>query len=127
MIWIFSAGDEDSVPRTELDKAWAEGNTVFISPISAWEIGMLVSKNRLRLSSPPRVWFQRLLGTPGIDLAPLTPETLIESSFLSSAALRDPADRIIAATARACDYRVMTRDRPMLDYGGAGHLHVIPC
>jgi PIN domain nuclease of toxin-antitoxin system len=40
---------------------------------------------------------------------------------------KDPADRIIAATAREYGYTVMTRDRQLLDYGRAGYLAVMPC
>jgi PIN domain nuclease of toxin-antitoxin system len=40
---------------------------------------------------------------------------------------RDPADRIIAATARAFDMTLVTRDRPLLDYADAGHLKALAC
>jgi PIN domain nuclease of toxin-antitoxin system len=45
--------------------------------------------------------------------------------FLPGAPLGDPADRIIAATARAYGYRLMTRDGPLLDFGVAGHVRAI--
>jgi len=127
VIRVFSAEDEDSPARSHLDEVWRSGASVMVSPISAWEIGMLVSKDRLRLSNPPELWFRRLLETPGVDLADLSPEVLIASSFEPVAALRDPADRIIAATARVRGYRVMTRDRPLLDLGAAGHVQVVAC
>ena len=102
------------------------GRPVLLSPITAWELGILVSKGRLALSVPPLQWFQGLLAR-GIDLAPLTPDVLVGSSFLVDCTLRDPADRIIAATARTFDYTVVTRDRPLLDYAAAGHMRAIAC
>jgi PIN domain nuclease of toxin-antitoxin system len=41
--------------------------------------------------------------------------------------LRDPGDRIIAATARLYRYRLMTRDGPLLAFGQEGHVETIAC
>jgi PIN domain nuclease of toxin-antitoxin system len=101
-------------------------NGIAVSPISAWEVGQLVSRGRLRLPFDPRHWFQRILDR-GVALAPLSPAILIASSFLPDSGLRDPADKIIAATARAHGYRLMTRDRPLLDFATSGHLQAIAC
>jgi PIN domain nuclease of toxin-antitoxin system len=59
----------------------------------------------------PERWFRRLLDQPGVRLADMSPELLIASSFLPGKRLRDPADRIIAATARGLGARLVTRDR----------------
>jgi PIN domain nuclease of toxin-antitoxin system len=64
---------------------------------------------------------------PGLRLAEMPPEVLMASSFLPGTPPRDPADRILAATAREYGYRLMTRDGPLLTYAGQGHLHVIAC
>jgi PIN domain nuclease of toxin-antitoxin system len=109
-----------------MDEAEAEGAGVFVSPISAWEIAMLVAGCRLALSAEPEVWFRALLDA-GIGLAPLTPEVLSRSSFLPGEIHGDPADRILASTARMFDYRLMTRDRRLLDYAAEGHIHALAC
>jgi PIN domain nuclease of toxin-antitoxin system len=62
-----------------------------------------------------------------VVLCGLDPETLIESSFLPGEPPRDPADRIVLATARAHALPVMTRDRAILAYAEAGHVGAIPC
>lgn len=107
-------------------EADALGIGVFASPITAWEIGLLVERNRLDLRVPPKAWFSQLL-RGGIRLAALTPEVLIDSASLPGDLHRDPADRILAATAREFGYRLMTRDRPLLAYAEAGHLEAIAC
>lgn len=109
-----------------LTEASATGRPTMVSPITAWEIGMLVTKGRLTLTSPPVEWFTMLIAR-GLELAPMTPDILITSSFLDAPDLRDPADRIIAATAQLMDYEVVTRDRPLLNYAAAGHIRAIPC
>ena len=78
------------------------------------------------LTLDPREWFRAALDA-GIGLAELTPDVLIASSYLPSQLLRDPADKIIAATARSFGYKLMTRDRPLLEFGAAGHVEAIAC
>lgn len=126
LIWM--ANDETLAPSAE-DELQAmvpiEGG-VAVSPISAWEIGQLVSRGRLRLPTPPALWFQDVIDG-GVALAALPPEVLVASSFLPGEPLRDPADKIIAATARAYGYRIMTRDRLILDFAAEGHALAISC
>lgn len=110
-----------------IGNARVEGATIAVSPITAWEIGLLNSRGRLPMLMEPAIWFRTFASQPWLTLAPLTPDILIQSSFLPGQPPRDPADRTIAATARALGYRVVTRDRLLLDYAGAGHLEVVPC
>lgn len=113
--------------RTVMQRAYEEGQPIFISPISAWEIGLLVARGRLNLTLSPKRWFEKVMRQPGVALAELTPDVLIASSFLPDAPLRDPADRIIAATAREYDFTLVTRDRQLLAYSDQGHLRALPC
>lgn len=103
------------------------GEDIFLSPITAWEIGLLASRKRLTLLITPQRWFERLMQAPGIRLAEMSVDVLIASSFLPGSPPHDPADRIIAATAREYGYKLMTRDRPLLDYAGQGHIEAIEC
>jgi PIN domain nuclease of toxin-antitoxin system len=125
-IWI-SQGNPISAPADDaLNQASAVAGAIVVSPISAWEIGILVARKRIALSRDPVAWFQAMIDA-GVELAPMPPEILVASSFLPESTLRDPADRILAATARAMNYRLMTRDCPMLDYASEGHLAAIRC
>ena len=126
LLWLADKKPIAKEAQAELDSADRDAVDMLVSPISAWEIGNLVSKGRLILEMEPRPWFQKVLGS-GIGLADMTPDTLIASSFLPASNLRDPADRILAATAREFGFRLMTRDGPLLDYGLQGHFRVIRC
>lgn len=103
------------------------GGTTFISPITAWEIGMLASRGRLQLLIRPERWFSGLLDAPGVKLADMAPEMLIASSYLPGKPPTDPADRIIAATARELGATLITRDRALLRYGAQGYVAVVEC
>jgi PIN domain nuclease of toxin-antitoxin system len=126
-IWI--TRNERLAPRAveAMNAAHQAAGTVFVSAITAWEVGLLVSRNRLSLLMTPRRWFDRLLDVPGVRLAELPPDLLIASSFLPGEPPRDPADRIILATARDLGATLITRDRALLAYGGNGYVSTIAC
>lgn len=126
LIWVLSGGGLQDGAEVALQDSASTPGRVFASPISAWEVGQLVAKGRLRLAADPLGWFQQALDG-GIALASMPPSVLIAASFLPGAALRDPADRILAATARTFGYRLMTRDRPLLDFAAQGHMQAIAC
>ena len=123
--------------------AAAAGGGILVSPVSAWEIGLLSGRKGIVFQPDPTAWFQSFLAYPGVRLTPLTPEIAIDSSFLPplpAAALTaigtgsggsprhgDPADRLLIATARALDVPIVTRDRAILTYAQAGHVRVIAC
>lgn len=125
-IWTTQADGLSEDASKAIEDAGRAGVPVFISPMTAWEIGMLVSKGRLALSEDPQRWLEALMEA-GVEMADMSPSILMRSSFLPLSPLHDPADRIIVATARAHGYRVMTRDRPILDYAAAGHVQAIAC
>ena len=62
--------------------AHRDGVPSYISPITAWEIGMLTSRGRLQLLIKPERWFANLFQVPGVQLADMPPDLLIASSFL---------------------------------------------
>lgn len=126
-IWIAEDQPIAAAAAEAVDAAYRRGIIIFVSAISAWEIGLLVSRNRLSLVARPERWFQRLLAIPGVRLADLSPDILIASSFLPGAPPRDPADRIILATARDLGATLITRDRLLLKYGEDGQVNTIPC
>ena len=110
-----------------LTDAYTAGTTTYVSPITALEIGTLARKQKLKSALSPAKWFATLIGQPGILIAPMPPELLIESALLPGNIHNDPYDRVIAATAREFGYTVMTRDRALLDYGSQGYLSVLEC
>lgn len=124
-LWL-ARGDLAAKAVAALATAASLDVAVLISPITAWELGLLVSRGRVALASAPVDWLNELIAT-GASWASLTPQVLADASFLPGQIHRDPADRILAATARAFGYRLMTRDRALLAYAEAGHLQAVAC
>lgn len=126
LLWLANKQPMSLESMQALAEAETRVGGLAVSPISAWEIGQLAARGRLALPRHPLAWFEAALAV-GITLAPMPPDILVGASFLPGDALRDPADRIIAATARALGYRIMTRDRLILDFAAEGHAHAIAC
>lgn len=127
VVWAVNDDDMSSNAVAAIDAAGEAGRTVFISPITAWEIGLLIARGRLVVSSRAQQWFGKVSALPGVTMADMPPEVLIASSFLPGTPPRDPADRIIIATAREFGFQIVTRDRIILDYANEGHVQALVC
>ena len=108
----------------KLDEA-ALGAPLGISVISAWEIALLESKNRIGLGMPAHEWVEMTLDRPGFMLVGLSPEIAVESCNLPGVFHADPADRFLVATARLKNAVIVTRDKRILKYGKQGHVRVM--
>ena len=127
VIWIANGDPLREPAASALREAYADGESLAVSPMTAWEVAMLTAKGKIALSLAPEVWFDRFLVLPGVALAALPPSVLMASCALPGAPPADPVDRILAATARAFGYTLVTRDRHLLAYGGEGHMRVVAC
>ena len=77
---------------------------------------MLIDKNRLHLDEPLSDWIRGALGDAGIETLGLSPATALAAASLPGSIHGDPADRIIVATARVHEARLLTVDRKLLSY-----------
>ncbi len=126
-LWL-THGDPMSQASREAIRAAQTGHVgVYVSAITAWEVATLTRKGRYRLFVSPKVWFERLLALTGVRLATLTPEILIESAWLPGEPPKDPADRMIAATARQQGLTVISRDRRLMGYAEQNDIRVLAC
>lgn len=103
------------------------GGVLAVSAMSAWEIGMLISRGRLPATKDALVWFEDFVTASNVVVLAATPAVLIAAAYLPEPLHRDPMDRIIIATAREHDLTIMTRDRAILAYGAAGHVKTLAC
>jgi PIN domain nuclease of toxin-antitoxin system len=87
-----------------------------VSVISCWEVANLVERNRITLATSLDDWIERALRYPGIRLLDLSPAIAIQSTQLPGDFHRDPADRILVATARYHNCPLLTADALILRY-----------
>ena len=101
--------------RRLLDDAVRQGVQVGVSAISLLEIALLGAE-RKRLWPGVNDLFHQLDTNPAIRIIPLTTDIAQEVAALGSS-LRDPADRVIVATARVHRLTLLTSDQRIVESG----------
>lgn len=129
VIWLVNGELSPAIVSTVLMAALSAG--VFISPVSAWEIGMLANpwsnRSALQLLPDPKAWFSKVMAAPGIREATMTAEIAIDASYLPGDLHNDPADRLLIATARHLNIPLVTRDTKIIAYAKQDFVQVLPC
>ena len=120
-VWWMDESPQLSPSHTQLIQDH-EQNGLGVSVISCWEVAKLVELGRLGFEDSIEAWMEQATIYPGIELLPLTPQIVIESTKLPGTFHRDPADQIIVATARVYHFPLLTADRLILDYP---HVHTL--
>lgn len=126
-IWIIDEAKLAESGVAALRSARDAEEPVFVSPVTALEIGRLMSTGRVASPLSPRAWFRKLMSGPMTELAALTPDMLIDASYLPGNPPNDPMDRILLATARELSMAILTRDKWILAYAEAGHVQAVRC
>ena len=85
--------------------------------ISLWEIGMLAEKGRIPLPAPLEEFIDTLLLARAIEVLPITP-AIAAAATSCRVPVRDPSDRLIAATAIVHGATLITRDRRLTGIPG---------
>lgn len=126
-IWITENEGLSDLAIEAMDDAYSSGSPVYVSPITAWERALLSVRGKLASPVVPLIWFERLVRDSKLTIAALTPSILVDCWFLPGEFHRDPADRMLVATARAFDLTLVTRDLPILEYADRGHVRALAC
>jgi PIN domain nuclease of toxin-antitoxin system len=125
-VWLMEGRAGVRPEAVQLMEAAGEESFLRVSVISAWEVGMLEARGRLRFDIPCEEWMEQAYGLPGLSLMPLTPSICVRSFRLPGVFHGDTADRLIVATARELGAVLLTRDDPILQYAALGHLRALP-
>lgn len=113
--WVDGESLLSKKARTTIDRELDKGQ-IILSAISAWEIAMLVEKERLVLSMDVETWLATVAKIEVVRFMPVDSEIAINSVELPGKFHRDPADRIIVATARKLAVPLVTQDDKIRAY-----------
>ena len=114
MLWLSS--EPDSLPKNVInyiENASAEHR--FVSALTAMEIGLLCKKKRIELPLPPHEWFGKTIRARSLNTISVDWDIAIGSTLLPDFH-KDPADRIIVATAMKLDATIVTPDELIGQY-----------
>ena len=114
LLWWFEGGSRLSAPqRKVIEKAHRE-SPLWVSEISLWEIATLFQLGRIQLHLPLRDWLDQATAPPLVRRFGITPAVAAEVAGLPGSFHRDPADRILVATARVLRSTLLTQDERII-------------
>jgi PIN domain nuclease of toxin-antitoxin system len=97
-------------------------NELFLSPVSVWELVLLVEKKKIMIAADFAEWVNASFHDLQIQEAPFTFAVAYELRY-TQLPHKDPGDRFIVATARVFEMTLVTADENLL---GLANLALLP-
>lgn len=102
--------------RSAIESERRQFGSIGISPISCIEVARLAAASLIELPTDALTWIRHLMNYPSVRLLPITPEIAVRAYSLPEPFHRDPADRILVATAIELACPLLTSDQRILQY-----------
>lgn len=113
--WVTNDAALSKKAKTAIERERA-GGEIIVSAISAWEIAMLVKRETIAFSMDVENWLATVQQIPGVRFAPVDVDVSLKSVQLPGEFHKDPADRLIVATARKFAAPLVTKDLKIRAY-----------
>lgn len=117
LIWWFESEPKLSPSHDRILRQASPREPLWVSEISLWEIATLSRLGRVRLRIPLRDWLECATAPPLVRRIGISPAVAAEVATLPPTFHRDPADRIIVASARVLGATLLTQDRRIVEAG----------
>ena len=114
LFWLSGAGSMTAAQERAVTDA-SPDSPLLVSDISLWEVAMLSVRGRIALRLPLRDWLEAAVAPPLVRRLSISPAVASEVASLPESFPRDPADRIIVASARVAGARLATQDQRIID------------
>lgn len=112
-IWLWSVLEPERLSRRVRSVLENEDNELWLSPVSTWELVLLIEKGRVVLNMDVEAWTAATMRKAPLKEAPITHEVALETRHVRLPH-QDPADRILVATARVFDLTLITADKRLI-------------
>ena len=118
LVWWVNGDDHVSAPAAKAieQEITRDDGQILISSISAWEIALLVEKERLTLTMDVNDWLKVVAEIDSVRFVALDNDVAVQSVRLPGVFHPDPADRFITALARRHSVPVVTSDTKIRRY-----------
>ncbi len=114
LLWAIASPQELSPKAKKLLED--ESSEILVTPMSCAEIACLVERKKIRLDRHWKLWFRHFVELNQWQIIPVDLPIIEESYSLPGDFHRDPVDRILVATTRLFDARILTADQKIRDY-----------
>ena len=116
-IWIWSHLAPERIGRRARTALRAPDNELWLSPISLWEIALLIERGRVVVQGDAQQWIETAWSRAPVREAPFNRQVALRSRTVT-VPHQDPADRFLAATAAVFDLTLVTADAHLLSGKG---------
>lgn len=114
--WIDSPQKLSKKARKAIEDEKSKEKCILVSSISVFEIYILIKKGKLELTNYPDAWLEKIESLPSVRFVPVDNRIASSSVDLPDFSHKDPADRIIIATALNLGAKLVTSDKRILNY-----------
>jgi PIN domain nuclease of toxin-antitoxin system len=116
-IWLWMLREPHKLSSLVHQTLYEPINERYLSPISIWEVTVLLEKKRIAMHEDFGVWFARTSEDVQLIEAALNWEIAHDMRYILPNH-KDPADRFLAATAVAYDLTLVTADQKLIGVPG---------
>jgi PIN domain nuclease of toxin-antitoxin system len=135
LYWLVSGEEELTEEALVAIGENQEAGTLFVSPVTAWELSVATQKNRVAGrphlgEDPPHRWFRDAVRATASRIIPIQQRISCEAAkVVTDTGHKDPGDCFLIATARIRRIPIVTRDGIMRSIAveNDGYLDVIEC
>ncbi|WP_419806600.1 type II toxin-antitoxin system VapC family toxin [Terriglobus sp.] len=125
--WLWLAvGIQLSPDTVALCRAAASNESLYLSPLSVWELARKGEDGSLVFEGPVRTWMYDTIRTTGVRPVAFDYDVAIDSAQLPKDFHKDPIDRALASTCRVYGMTLLTRDGRLLDLAGKHVFNALP-
>ncbi|GGD54300.1 type II toxin-antitoxin system VapC family toxin [Lacimicrobium alkaliphilum] len=115
--WVNGDSQLSQAPQQAIERELSvEDGMILMSSITSWEIAMLVQKERLALTMSVDDWLSTVSDINAVQFVAVDNEIGVEATRLPGEFHKDPADRMIVATARHINAPLVTADEKIRTY-----------
>jgi len=116
-IWLWASFEPHKLSSDVHNLLNNPGADLFLSPISLWELSVLIEKRKFVIKQDFAAWIQQSASDLKLQEIPLNWQVAFEPRFILPNH-KDPADRLLAATAIAFDMILITGDQKLIGLPG---------
>lgn len=112
-VWLWTIFEPAKISRRTSREMSSLQNELWLSPVSIWEVGLLLDAGKFGVKGSVAAWFEDVLANNALIEAPLTHRVALEARAVGLPH-NDPGDRFLAATAKVYDLVLVTADKKLL-------------
>jgi PIN domain nuclease of toxin-antitoxin system len=116
LVWVVADPDRLSRQAASAIRRARGSDGIAISAITVWELALLFARGVIRSQTTVESSVQNLLTRSGVSTLPITAEIAAIGTQFPAEYPKDPADRLIGATAMAEGLALVTKDERLRQF-----------